>query len=122
MTPKDYSLKPRKRHKNFMDSAASGPYKRRLKELRENIRSTLGLRAGGVDFIGPLGAYVGESHQAARHTDNEVLQCIDLRLAGFSLNEISAKMEIPKRTVRDFFAGRIRGKHPVKFVKATINK
>ena len=114
MTPKDYSLKPRKRHKNFMDSAASGPYKRRLKELS--------LRAGGVDFIGPLGAYVGESHQAARYTDNEVLQCIDLRLAGFSLNEISKKMEIPKRTVRDFFAGRIRGKHPVKFVKATITE
>ena len=119
MTPRDYSQKPRKRHKNFMDSAASGPYKRRLKE---NIRSTLGLRAGGVDFIGPLGAYVGESHQAARYTDNEVLQCIDLRLAGFSLNEISKKMEIPKRTVRDFFAGRIRGKHPVKFVKAMINE
>ena len=40
----------------------------------------------------------------------------------FSLNEISKKMEIPKRTVRDFFAGRIRGKHPVKFVKAMINE
>ena len=122
MTPRDYSQKPRKRHKNFMDSAASGPYKRRLKELRENIRSTLGLRAGGVDFIGPLGAYVGESHQAARYTDNEVLQCIDLRLAGLSLNEISKKMEIPKRTNTVLFTARICGKHPVMLVKAMFNE
>lgn len=117
MTLKDYSQKPRKRHKSFMDLPGSEQYKQRLKELRDNIHSTLSLRADGVDFIGPLGAYVGESHQAARYTDNEVLQCIDLRLAGFSLAEISKKMEIPKRTLRDFFSGRIRGKHPVRFVK-----
>lgn len=116
----EFSQKQRKRHKNYMDSPKSEQYRRRLKELRDNIRSTLALRAGGVDFIGPQGARVGESHQAARYTDNEVLQCIELRLEGYSLAAISKKMEIPKRTIRDFFAGRIRSTHPVRFIKATF--
>lgn len=60
---------------------------------------------------------MGESHPAARYTDMEILDCLELRLDGLSLGEISRKMEIPKRTLRDIFSGRIRAQHPVEFKK-----
>ncbi len=54
------------------------------------------------------GHVVGEDHPRARYTDADVDAVFALRSDGFSLREISKKMEMPLRTVRDYLAGRRR--------------
>lgn len=122
MKHSEFSKTPLKRRRRSQVFNAGESYRRQLSELRDNILSTLPLRKNGVEFIGPAGTPVGESHPAARYTDQEILDCLELRLAGMSLGEISIKMEIPKRTLRDIFSGRIRAQHPVEFKKLNFKR
>lgn len=79
-------------------------YRERLTELRANIRSfsDLSVKPSTVS-LSDKSARVGESSPHAKYTDVELIHCFDLRLAGLSLREISRKMDIPVRTLRDIF-------------------
>lgn len=91
-------------------------YRERLTELRANIRSfsELGLDPSTVS-LSDRSARVGESSPHAKYTDVELIHCFDLRLAGLSLREISRKMDIPVRTLRDIFSGNHRAVMPTQF-------
>lgn len=91
-------------------------YRERLIELKKNIQAfseltlnenTLGMSDASVP--------VGESSPRAKYTNHDILLCIDLRLGGMTLKDISQKMEIPIRTLRDIFDGRRRAVLPTKF-------
>lgn len=95
---------------------ANQSYKERLIELRKNIQAfseltlnenTLGMSDASVT--------VGESSPNAKYSNHDILLCIDLRLGGMTLKDISRKMEIPIRTLRDIFEGRRRAVLPTKF-------
>lgn len=58
---------------------------------------------------------VGVSSPKAKYSDQDLIHCFDLRLAGLSLREISQKMDIPIRTLRDIFSGKRRAVIPTKF-------
>lgn len=91
-------------------------YRERLIELRANIRSFsyLSVRPSTVS-LSDRSARVGESSPHAKYTDVELIHCFDLRLAGLSLREISRKMDIPVRTLRDIFSGNRRAVMPTQF-------
>lgn len=91
-------------------------YRQRLIELKKNIQAfseltlnenTLGMSDASVP--------VGESSPNAKYSNHDILLCIDLRLGGMTLKDISQKMEIPIRTLRDIFEGRRRAVLPTKF-------
>lgn len=91
-------------------------YRERLTELRANIRSFSEL---GVDpstvLLSDASVRVGVSSPKAKYSDQDLIHCFDLRLAGLSLREISQKMDIPIRTLRDIFSGHRRAVIPTKF-------
>lgn len=91
-------------------------YRERLIELRANIQSFLNL---GIDpstiFLSDASVRVGVSSPKAKYSDQDLIHCIDLRLEGLSLREISQKMDIPIRTLRDIFSGKRRAVIPTKF-------
>lgn len=91
-------------------------YRERLIELRANIKSfsDLSVRPSTVS-LSNKSARVGESSPHAKYTDVELIHCFDLRLAGLSLREISRKMDIPVRTLRDIFSGNRRAVMPTQF-------
>lgn len=91
-------------------------YRERLIELRANIQSfsDLSVRPSTVS-LSDRSARVGESSPHAKYTDVELIHCFDLRLAGLSLREISRKMDIPVRTLRDIFSGNRRAVMPTQF-------
>lgn len=91
-------------------------YRERLTELRANIRSfsDLSVKPSTVS-MSDKSARVGESSPHAKYTDVELIHCFDLRLAGLSLREISRKMDIPVRTLRDIFSGNRRAVMPTQF-------
>lgn len=91
-------------------------YRERLTELRANIRSfsDLSVKPSTVS-LSDRSARVGESSPHAKYTDVELIHCFDLRLAGLSLREISRKMDIPVRTLRDIFSGNRRAVMPTQF-------
>ncbi len=91
-------------------------YRKQLLELRANIRSfsDLSVRPSTVS-LSDKSARVGESSPHAKYTDVELIHCFDLRLAGLSLREISRKMDIPVRTLRDIFSGNRRAVMPTQF-------
>lgn len=91
-------------------------YRKRLLELRANIRSfsDLSVKPSTVS-LSDKSARVGESSPHAKYTDVELIHCFDLRLAGLSLREISRKMDIPVRTLRDIFSGKRRAVMPTQF-------
>lgn len=91
-------------------------YRQRLIELKKNIQAfseltlnenTLGMSDASVP--------VGESSPNAKYSNHDIILCIDLRLGGMTLKDISQKMEIPIRTLRDIFEGRRRAVLPTKF-------
>lgn len=93
--------KPSEKAKEWMMSTEEGSnYKKRLTELKENLQTFLRVRTSS-----PESKLKGECSKHAHYTDHEVLQCMELRLEGYSLRAISEKMDIPIRTLRDFFAG-----------------
>lgn len=91
-------------------------YRERLTELRANIQSfsDLSVKPSTVS-LSDRSARVGESSPHAKYTDVELIHCFDLRLAGLSLREISRKMDIPVRTLRDIFSGNRRAVMPTQF-------
>lgn len=91
-------------------------YRERLIELRANIQSfsDLSVKPSTVS-LSDKSARVGESSPHAEYTDVELIHCFDLRLAGLSLREISRKMDIPVRTLRDIFSGNRRAVMPTQF-------
>ena len=91
-------------------------YRERLTELRANIQSfsELGLDPSTV-LLSDASVRVGVSSPKAKYSDQDLIHCFDLRLAGFSLREISKKMDIPIRTLRDIFSGKRRAVIPTKF-------
>nr|DAD93956.1 MAG TPA: InsA C-terminal domain [Siphoviridae sp. ctRg81] len=91
-------------------------YRERMIELRANIRSfsDLSVKPSTVSLSDKY-ARVGESSPHAKYTDVELIHCFDLRLAGLSLREISRKMDIPVRTLRDIFSGNRRAVMPTQF-------
>lgn len=91
-------------------------YRERLTELRANIQSfsDLSVKPSTVS-LSDKSARVGESSPHAKYTDVELIHCFDLRLAGLSLREISRKMDIPVRTLRDIFSGNRRAVMPTQF-------
>ena len=91
-------------------------YRERLIELRANIQSfsDLSVKPSTVS-LSDRSARVGESSHHAKYTDVELIHCFDLRLAGLSLREISRKMDIPVRTLRDIFSGNRRAVMPTQF-------
>ena len=91
-------------------------YRERMIELRANIRSfsDLSVTPSTVSLSDKY-ARVGESSPHAKYTDVELIHCFDLRLAGLSLREISRKMDIPVRTLRDIFSGNRRAVMPTQF-------
>lgn len=91
-------------------------YRERLIELRANIQSfsELGLDPSTV-LLSDASVRVGVSSPKAKYSDQDLIHCFDLRLAGLSLREISQKMDIPIRTLRDIFSGKRRAVIPTKF-------
>ena len=91
-------------------------YRERLIELRANIKSfsELGLDPSTV-LLSDASVRVGVSSPKAKYSDQDLINCFDLRLAGLSLREISKKMDIPIRTLRDIFSGHRRAVIPTKF-------
>ena len=91
-------------------------YRERLTELRANIQSfsELGLDPSTV-LLSDASVRVGVSSPKAKYSDQDLIHCFDLRLAGLSLREISQKMDIPMRTLRDIFSGKRRAVIPTKF-------
>lgn len=91
-------------------------YRERLTELRDNIQSfsNLGLDPSTV-LLSDASVRVGVSSPKAKYSDQDLIHCFDLRLAGLSLREISQKMDIPIRTLRDIFSGKRRAVIPTKF-------
>ena len=91
-------------------------YRERLTELRANIQSfsNLGIDPSTV-LLSDASVRVGVSSLKAKYSDQDLIHCFDLRLAGFSLREISKKMDIPIRTLRDIFSGKRRAVIPTKF-------
>lgn len=91
-------------------------YRERLTELRANIQSfsNLGLDPSTV-LLSDASVRVGVSSPKAKYSDQDLIHCFDLRLAGFSLREISKKMDISIRTLRDIFSGKRRAVIPTKF-------
>lgn len=91
-------------------------YRERLTELRANIQSfsELGLAPSTV-LLSDASVRVGVSSPKAKYSDQDLIHCFDLRLAGLSLREISKKMDIPIRTLRDIFSGHRRAVIPTKF-------
>jgi len=51
---------------------------------------------------------VGESHQRSRWSDHEVELVLALHESGMPSRQIAAKLDIPRRTVRDYLAGKCR--------------
>lgn len=102
-----------KEKRRFEEASA---YRKRLIELRANILSVSALQLP-IDTVtlSDASARVGESSPLAKYSDADLIHCFDLRLAGMSLREISKKMDIPIRTLRDIFSGRRRAVMPTKF-------
>lgn len=102
-----------KEKRRFEEASA---YRKRLIELRANIQSLSALQLP-IDTVAlsDASALVGESSPLARYSNLDLIHCFDLRLSGLSLREISEKMDIPIRTLRDIFSGRRRAVMPTKF-------
>lgn len=91
-------------------------YVEQLNELRRNLFSLSALNVNlDTVAVSDSGSLVGESSPNAKYTDNDLINCIDLRLEGMSLKSISKKMDIPIRTLRDVFSGRRRSVMPIRF-------
>lgn len=54
------------------------------------------------------GRLIGQDHPRARYTDGEVSMVLALADQGWRVSSIVAKLEMPRRTVRDIISGRIR--------------
>lgn len=63
--------------------------------------------------INEYGSRIGEFHQNAKLSENDLELLLQLRAAGWGYRRLAAKFEIAKRTVRDYCAGRRRHQIPM---------
>ena len=54
------------------------------------------------------GRTIGEDHVGAKYLDEDVEHARELRAAGFTWKDISERLDMPVRTVRDYCSGRRR--------------
>lgn len=59
---------------------------------------------------------IGQDNCRAKYSDDDVRQVLMLHEEGFSLRQISEKMEIPVRTIRDYISGKKRCQSVAGFV------
>ena len=65
---------------------------------------------------------IGQDHQRAKYTDEEVRKILELKDLGLSGYRIAQLLGIPKETVRDYVSGRLRSKVPDRWRKADIKE
>ena len=65
--------------------------------------------------LNELGRRIGEGHPNARYTDNEVRMVLILRAEGLGWKRMSAKLEIPIRTLRSICSGARRNQVPTQW-------
>lgn len=70
-----------------------------------------------VVAVSDSGHAIGEDHPRARYTNADVEGVFMLHEAGFSLRQISKKMDMPIRTIRDYLSGRRRDQSIAGFKK-----
>ena len=58
--------------------------------------------------VNDAGRVIGEDHVNARYLDSDVANVIELRRQGYTYREISRRMDMPIRTLRDSLSGRRR--------------
>lgn len=63
------------------------------------------------------GRRIGQAHPRAKFSDREVDLAFELAHSGFTLAEISQKLEIPKSTVCRWLNGQRRGQAAVRWEK-----
>lgn len=63
-----------------------------------------------VVAVNDRGQAIGEDNANAKYLDSDVEEVISLRQEGYSLYAISAMLDIPIRTIRDYISGRTRNK------------
>ena len=66
----------------------------------------------------PEGRRIGQEHPRAKFTDHEVELAIWLKGEGYSLAEISRKMEIPKSTICRWINGQCRGQPVARWLRS----
>lgn len=115
LKPKSILKKESDRLSNKQESGDYERYRQQLIELRDNIRSFSGLIKPDTIGLSDCNVRVGESSPNAKYTNHEIELCLNMRIDGISLKEISRKMEIPVRTLRDIFSGKRRAVLPTKF-------
>lgn len=68
--------------------------------------------------VNERGYVVGEQHHRAKLTDHEVTLVLELLDGGMSERLVAEKMEISRRTVRDYKAARTRAQTPYRWLGA----
>ena len=101
--------------RGLMEDLRSFEKRKPLQELKANLLSliSLGAQPSTRHYSGSV--LMGESSPKAKYSNNDLVQCIDLRLSRWSLRQISEKMDITIRTLRDVFSGRRRAVMPTRF-------
>ena len=59
-------------------------------------------------MVNDHGRAIGEDHVNARYLDRDVQLALSLRAEGYTYKEISAMLDMPIRTLRDYLSGRRR--------------
>lgn len=80
--------------------------------------SVQNLRKRKLLAVNDQGRRIGETHWRAKLTDHEVGLVLDLLDAGMSERLVAEKMEISRRTVRDYKAAKTRAQTPYRFIGA----
>jgi DNA-binding NarL/FixJ family response regulator len=68
--------------------------------------------------VNERGYVVGEQHHRAKLTDHEVTLVLELLDSGMSERRVAEKMEISRRTVRDYKAAKTRAQTPYRWLGA----
>lgn len=65
--------------------------------------------------VNEAGHRIGETHQRAKISDHDLGLLLRLHDEGWGSRRLSAKFDIPRRTVRDYLRGRIRAQAPARW-------
>ena len=80
-----------------------------------NVQLSTSAAMKRVVGVNEAGMRVGQDHQNAKLSDEEVEQLLVLRAEGWGWRRLAAKFEVSKRTVRDIVAGRRRNQLPTRW-------